>query len=726
MPFFLLFLLFCVGYADELTFDPPMIWDADCDPCRPVEPLPYPIYEIDNQNVIVDLVDPIYENGVLTTESGGILTAPGLRIQAQHITYIRNDEGDEPIFTVTCEGNLLVDYKEWVLVGDSLYYDFTTNRGYLTNGRTSVPPWYIGGAEVLLIENGELIILDGFLTTSDGEVEDVVIRSPKIHLTHDKVVTASHINLRIQKVPIAWWPKLNMDLKNIGQSPFAVRFGWGGFLGSHLSLLYRFLSWGDLTATARIDGFIGKGLGGGIETIYDPKWRPTKFYSRSYYASDIPLDDPQRRNRYRFQGTYSDKFYGTSIKGIYDFVSDAKMASDYQTKDFDLKTAGRTQLEMRKATNAWIANLFTRVRVTNFQSVNQELPSLQLHWHTFEIPHTGILVENTFKASYLSYVFSDDIKKASDFGSSRVATHPFFYRPFYLGPLTLTPEAGFVGIGYNNSPNQGGTAGLAFGEFGLKLESAISKSTSRWKHVAEPYLHYNYLTAPSVPLDRHYIFTINDGWDRYNVIRFGMRNSLFIQSVCGIERPLWIDLWANAFINTPTIPLTIPRGYLNLEWQPFERIYCHLEGGWLFFKQKLDYYNARVDWTVGQNLAFSAEYRHRSKYDWRKADFYNFMLESVREQQELLDSPLSDKRDTALFRIFTRINPDWTAKFDMRYGWNREVQDHYLEYQIEATTLIFQHWRLTFIYDKREADNRYSVSFLLDPGPPPKRKACYK
>lgn len=707
-----------------MTLDPPMIWETDCIQCVPVESPPHLSFSVCPEDVIVDLLDPIYEEGVLRTEKGGILTAPDLRIQAQNITYIRDLASEKPQFCVTCKGNLLVDYKEFILVGETLYYDFLTQTGYLTCGRTGAPPWYVGGEEIILQQGGELIVRNGYVSTSETETQDIAIRSPCITLSADQVITAKNLNLRVKNVPLAWFPKLRLDLKNYGRSPFAVKFGWGGFLGSYVSLLYQFASFRDFTATARLDGFFGKGLGGGIETRYNPAWRPTQFYTRNYYANDIPLDNPERRDRYRFQGTYSDRIYGFAIKGMYDVVSDPQMAADYQTKDFNLKTAGRTQISLRKQESSWIANLFTRVRVTDFQSVNQELPSLQLNFHPFEIPNTGLIFENTFQAAYLDYVFSDDIRNAQDFSSARVATYPFFYRPFIFGPVVATPEAGLIGIGYSNTPG-GGSAGQALGEFGLKIETALSKLGESWKHVVEPYLHYQYLTSPRSPIDHHYIFTINDGWDRLNVVRFGIRNSFFVKVPCGIERPFWIDLWANAFFNTPTIPQTIPRVYLNLEWIPYSRIFVAVESGWYFPNNQLDYYNGRIDWTLNENLAFGFEYRHRSRFDWRKADFYNFILESTRTQEELLASPLSDRRDTILFRIFTRVTPDWTAKFDLRHGWNRKRQDPYLEYQIELTTVVLQHWLLTFIYDKREADNRYSFSLKLNPGPPPKRKACF-
>lgn len=715
----LFLLLFCTSlFGDELFREPPRIWKTECYRCRPIEQCQREIEE----GIVVDLRNPVYTDGVLVTDQGGVLTAPGFRVQAQTLTYTQHLECDPPIYTVECSGNILMDYGQWTVVGEYLYYDFITHTGYVINGRTAQPPWYVGGEEVLLLDTGEVMALNAYITTSEGEHPDVVLRSPKITLTPNKVVNAKDLNLWVEKIPLFWFPTMNIDLDNQGRSPFAVKFGWGGFMGSHLSLLYQFLSWNEFKGVARLDGFFGHGLGAGIETRYNPKFKPTEWYTRSYYAHDISIDDREKRDRYRLQGTYYDCIRGTRVNGMYDYVSDPEMAADFSIQDFDLPTAGRTQLELRKQENSWIANVFARVRVNDFQSVNQELPTFAMHWHPFEVPSTGIMVENTFRAGYLDYVFSEDVDNAIDFHSARVATYPRLYRPFFFGPFTATPEAGFIGIGYTNSPG-GGSVGQAIGELGFRFDTALSKCYSSVKHVLEPYTHYRYLTQPRVSTDRHYIFTIDDGYDRLNLLRVGCENSFFTHAPCGIARPLWIDLWTNIFFNEKTIPQAVPKGYLKVDWEPTPYLFTQFHGAWNFRHGLADFYNARIDWTLSEDLAFGLEYRHRSRYDWRKGDFYNFILETVRTEAELLASPLSDQRDTFLFRTFLRLTPEWDAKFDLRHG-TRRTQPSFLEYQLEVSTIFFSHWRFAFIYEKREADNRYSASLKLAPGPPPKRRAC--
>ncbi|NGX61967.1 MAG: LPS-assembly protein LptD [Chlamydiae bacterium] len=719
-PVFFLFCLLGDVVADELTPTLPTLWPVDCAYCRPYR-APPPICFTEEDTIQIDLRNPVYEDGVLLTDQGGVLTAPRLRIQAQKILYTKQTETEEPIHSVICEGKVLLDYDQWTLNGERFYFDFLTQTGYLTCGKTAKPPWYVGGETIILTPEGNLVVLDGYLTTSEEKGNpDPLLRSARICLTPDEILTAEMIRLQIGRVPLFAFPKFQYDLKNIETSPFGVGFAWGGFTGSQFSLLYRLLSLGDLEGKARLDAFMSQGIGFGIDTVYNPADRPTKLYTRNYVASDIALDDRKRRTRYRFDGVYSDCIKGVEVDGKYDFVSDGQMAADYQRESFDLLTAGPTQFSLRRQEPYWIANLFTRVRVNDFQSVNQELPTFQLHWHPFTFRQTGIIAENTFKISYLDYVFSDEVEEGRDFSAGRIAIEPHFYRPFLFDAFTVTPEAGLIGIGYTDSPG-GKSAGQLLGDFGVRLETALTKTAASWKHVVEPYLHYHYLTHPKVATDDHYIFTIQDGYDRLNLLRCGLRNSLFVKAPCGIERPLWIDLWTQAYFDTPTVPTSIPKGYLNIEWTPYAKLFFGFEGGWNFAHNQIDFANTRAAWTVTDHLAFAAEYRHRSRYDWRKADFYNFILESVRSEEALLASPLSDRSDTLLFRTFLRLSPDVSLKLSCRYGWNRPKQNNYFEWLGELVTILYDHWRFTFSYEQNENDHRFEMSLKLNPGPPLKR-----
>lgn len=113
--------------------------------------------------------------------------------------------------------------------------------------------------------------------------------------------------------------------------------------------------------------------------------------------------------------------------------------------------------------------------------------------------------------------------------------------------------------------------------------------------------------------------------------------------------------------------------------------------------------NANLSWTLSENTAMNLEARYRSKYDWRKSNHENFILDVTRSESELLESPLSDRRITLLSNLFIRLNPFWELKFESHHGFyrlykNQIVGDSYNEFRIHLYTWISSAWKLHFYY----------------------------
>lgn len=647
-------------------------------------------------DIAVNLRNPIFQDGCLRTTEGGSLTSDDIRIQAQNIEFAQNDH-------LHCSCSVLIDYKCRTLVGESLEYNFATHTGVLTHGKTAAYPWFVGGDLITLCENGDLVIEGGYITTSECGEKEVLLKSEKILVTQDKIVTAQNIELRILQIPFFAWPYAKVDLKYTKEAPFSIIAGWNGFLGSHLGIKYHFLTLGPLKGYARIDGYFGHGVGFGIDTEYG-----NCFSTRNYYAHDLAINDPQKKDRYRFQGNFFQKYcpQNISISGVYDFVSDPSFAQDYQPDNFALNPAYRTELEIRRQSPFSISNLFTRVRVNSFQSINQELPTYELALNPFEIGQTQIISDNYVKMSYLHYVFSKNVIDRHNFHSARIEIRPRLYRAFHLNYFTLTPSCQLTAIAYSNSPEQR-AVGLGLVDLSCRSETSLSRCFGNIRHGIMPYFDYHFLTTPTASLNSHFLFTIADAYHYLNILRFGLRQGFFYGS------PLWIDLYANAFFEKTKVPTTIPKGYLNIQWQTTPFVFLETDTAWNFAHSQIDYFNQRINWTLSENLALSAEYRHRGRYDWRKNDFYNFLLDSVRPESELLDSPLSEKRDTILGKIFYRLTPDFAVRAEMKKGWGRLNQPPYLEYGLGFEKLLFQRWNFSFSYEKRTEDHRFTMALKL-------------
>lgn len=675
------------------------------------------------KGIHVDLKDPIYCSGVITTEKGGVVTGPDLRIQAMSITYVRKMEDGVPMYTIAAEGNLMLEFGDYVFVGDRLEFDFQAHTGIIYNGRTMAEPWFFGGSLVFLCADGSYILQEGFVTTSENYNPDWAIVSEYAELSDDYMLRAKNIKLKILKLPVFWLPSFCANLNTIFDSPIRYTVKWGSRQGHRIGLVYELFSWNRLKTFLRLDYRLKRGLGGGIETRYLSADHKTSFQAINYAARDSSIIHPGQRLRYRFLGIgdtllMDDKI---SVHLSYDKISDIDMPTDYNDRGLDLGIAGRTELLIRRQETQWISNLVTHVRINNFQTIKQELPTFATSWHPFELGSTGIIADNMFKISYLDFSYGNNQLNVHDYSSTRLELTPLFYRTISSGCLNVTPEVGGVLIAYGNSPEDS-AKWLTLGKFGCNFNTQFWRHFYNYKHVVRPYADYSYYTMPTVSPNDHYIFDIDDGWFRLNMVRFGTLQSLFHKHPDGcITRRLYADIWANAFFDTKTIPAVIPKVYANVIFNSFSFLRHCLHTGWDFQNRQLDHYNVRTEWTVSDDIAVAAEYRHRSPFDWRKADHTNFILDSFLSISELRHSQLSDRRDTLLFHLFYRFHPNWAFEFESRHGWNRTTEPAYNEFEIDLLGTLPSAWNLKLSYQHREDDDRVSIYMSIGI----KRPDCY-
>lgn len=189
------------------------------------------VQDIFREGITVDLCEPNYTDGVLTTEQGGVITGPGIRIQARKITYIRKVIEGIPVCRIEAEGDLMLEFGESIFVGERLEYDFQQSLGLLYCGRTSVDPWFLGGEVVCLCPDGNYCVTHGYLTTSEGDEPDWLISADQVELIQERYLEAKDVKFRIMDIPFFWLPSLSLDLEAMDDRPNRYTIGWGAYRG---------------------------------------------------------------------------------------------------------------------------------------------------------------------------------------------------------------------------------------------------------------------------------------------------------------------------------------------------------------------------------------------------------------------------------------------------------------------------------------------------------------
>jgi hypothetical protein len=682
-----------------------------------------PLNEIKNVNSIfdkgiqVDLRSPSYADGVLTTDQGGIIKGPNLRIQAKKIVYTKKMVDGDPIFFVEAEGEVALEFGAYFFVGERLEYDFLSKTGVIYEARSAMEPWYFGGRAIELQADGSYTIYNGFITTSESYQTDWQVTAEEAKLSEDRLFNAKNVQFRFVSLPVFWLPAFKANLDSIFDNPIRYNITWGGRQHTRLEMQYEIFSWNRIKNFVRLDYRIKRGLGGGFYTLYSSEDHLENFEMINYIARDSSVDRPSERTRYRFQGVYNKAWIddNTSVALSWDKLSDEDMATDYDDRNLEIETAGRTQFQFRKQQDdLWIGNFFSRVRVNTFETIKQELPTLELSTKPFVLGRTGIISENLFKIAYLDFQYAKGSRNVHNFNSTRFEFNHKLYRSFRTGIFTTTPQVGGLAIYYGSNPHSDDhwvTLGMA----SLETNTQLRKRYSCFNHVIKPFARYNFYTMPGVKPNKHYIFDIEDGWYKLNMATFGVNNSFYSYNSNGVVgRLLHLELFAHAFFDTPTMRNSIPRIYSQMTWNSLpvlQHIFCV---GWDTERNYFDHFNFRNEWTISQDAAFTLEWRHRSPWSWRKADHTNFIIDSFRQEDQLRHSQLSDQRDTLLFHIFYRLHPSWAIEFESRHGWNRRNEPRYNEYEIDLLATIQTAWNIKLSFQRKEYDrndNRVALYF---------------
>ncbi len=676
---------------------------------------PPPPSSLAPKELVIDLHNPKFKNGILYTNEGGVIQNEDIRIQARSMQYITRREGNGlAVHKIEAEGDLMLQFKGKVYVGDELEFDFQTKTGVMYNGKTYASPFYIGGDRLLLKKDGDYIVENAYLTTCENKDSTWDIHAAKVDILKENMLKAKQVRFRFLRFPSFWLPSFKLNLKKFSPSILRYKLTWDKGAGPRATVRLQVYSWKNFALFLRGEYRLRKGFGGAIETEYFPEHGRTTFVTQNYLASDVIPTNIEKKRRYRVRGEYntSSKSGETCASLTWDKFSDVLMPGDFRSDDFELNAAKKTQLYIRHHEKDLIATLYARARANPFETIKQELPTIFGSMRPLALANTGIVVENWVKASYLDFDYSDRLTaKLPDFHSGRLETRHEAYRPFHLGHFLLNPYVGVVGIYYTNSPLNR-PMGFGLIKFGFLSKFELHRLFSHYKHVIQPYLGFDGYSRPTSDVDKHYIFSIQDGYNEQNLIKIGVKNLLFSRMHPRVLPSFYTDLYANAFFNEHTIPRFIPKFYLTFGWN-LPSLAITSTNGWNVWHHRLDFANLRTEWTINQDAAMTFELRYRSKFDWRKADHENFFVDVTRHEDELLASPLSDQRITILSRFFFRINPFWTAHIESHHGFMRKGQPPYTEFKIDLFTWIATHWKLRLSYLHTQRDDRVSAGFEL-------------
>lgn len=646
----------------------------------------------------VQLKNPVFSGGTISSNEGGVISGPDIRIQAKEIAYTHKTENGIQIRQIHAHGDLLLEYQNKIFVGDTLDYDLETKTGMMTKGRTATEYWFVGGDEIELLQDGSFWVKHAYITTVESQDPWWQLHSSKIDINNESLLRANNIKIRFFNIPIFWIPSFKFDLKLIKEPPIRYKFVWDQVLKQKISMRYELYSTETFSLFARADYRFKRGPGGAIETNYQNREKTILFKTKNYYAHDKTIADQHNNKRYRSQGLFDSSWRDdrTKLHVCYDKMSDDKMPQDFKDDDFEVNTQQRTIAWVSHFTDNTVSHLALQPRINLFQSINQQLPLVTMGVRPFPLGRSGVVLQNQFSAGYLNYIYAQGLADALPTSrSARFESRNTLYRQFNMGPLSITPWAGFIGIFYSNTQHHH-AAGQAVGSYGFRLNSNLYRHFPTFTHKVEPYLELRGLTSPTSPSSHHYIFSIDDGLAKQNLFRPGIKQSFYPHGST-LFPEITADIYSNIFLGSTKLHQALPRLYTTCDFR-YPSFLITTDIVYNLQERLFNRTNIRSAWTVSENVAFTFEFRHRSKYDWRKSDYDNFIVDIARPIDELLHSPLSDGRNTYLAKLQLRLSPLLTFHFESHFGTGRKNDPNYVAYEAKVAYLLTGRWLIEVGY----------------------------
>ncbi len=663
----------------------------------------------------IQLQEPHFSNGVLSTENGGIIRGKDLFLQAKVIHYTKTVLKGEPIQTVRATGELFFQYQGKPYTGERVEIDLIRKVTTIYNGYTSASPWFVGGEKIILHDDGRGTIENGFITTSENEANEWTAEASRVFLNEASKVKARSVKFFFAKLPIMWIPTYSRDLRQDNGAPFSLRIRKNSGAALRIGITYDLIKTKTFKGQTLLDIGTNKGLGLGFAGRYNSLDKKSSFYTYNYIARDLQKKNESNSLRYRLQGKYGRALYDNKIQFqlTYDKTSDSRIGSDYKNRFLESARVMPTQARFTRKTSEWISSLNTKVRINNFQTVKEQLPLFSFNSRPLQLGEKGPILDSTFNAGFLNYKYSHNSPHLHNFHSSRVELSQLLYKQIKTAGVTTTPHIGYSAIHYNNSPQHRARM-LAIGKIGFESHMRFIRSFSKTTQSLEPYVEYQYLSRPTTSGKNHYIFDLQDGWHELNMMRFGMRNSLMTKSdLDTFIKRYDLDLYTRACIHTKTVPTAISKIYLDTRIKPTACTAYKMDFAYDIKHNLIDHLNIAADFTLSEDIALALEWRRRSQYAWRKIDSENFILDSFHSTRSLKKSALSDRRDTLLMHLFFVITPTISLDLHTKHGCKRTHQPSYNEYGAEVVTLLRGAMKITLSYTRKPKNSTYALHFSL-------------
>ncbi len=654
-------------------------------------------------------------NGVTISYSNAVLTAQSVI-------------GDQVSGQVVADGNVTIRSQNVIWKGDSVTYNFKTDRIETGNFRSGHIPFFIGGEELKGNPSNKIYSARNAIVTTDDLAEPAYkIRARKIRIVPDQYFEVYDATIRIGDVPVFYFPYFH---RAIGRraNHFDFTPGYRSAYGPFLLTTYNWYAKTNLEGKIHLDSRQLRGVGVGPELDYNlgalGQGTAEYYYlhdedpNRNSPTNDIPAD--RHRIALKHQATYQTNL---NFKLVGDYQSDPLIEHDFFETEYRRNVQPKSFFEANRIWPNFTLDVLAQPQVNDFQETVERLPDVRIEALRQQLGNTPLYYEGENTGGFYNRRFVDN---STNFSAARFDTfHQIVLPHTFFGWLNFIPRVGGRFTYYSEADGRGATtdeekrtvfntgAEISFKSSRL-WEGARSKllQVNGLRHIIEPSINYAYVPRPNVlPTDlpqfdpelaslrtlpiEYPAFNSIDSIDSQNVLRFGVRNLFQTKRDDAIE--------------------TLLSWNLSTDWRLNPRTNYAGNGRQTTFASL----NSSMEFRPREWITFQSETRYDlNNRSWLEAN-HRLVLEpnnvwSLSLGHRYLDDEpnLGPGHNLITTSLYYRMNENWAARISHHY----EARDGTLQEQYYSIYRDLRSWTtaLTFrVRDNRDRSDDFTVAITF-------------
>ncbi len=447
------------------------------------------------------------------------------------------------------EGNVRLYSPKGNLVGERMEYNFEKNFGTIINADVAIAPYYVHGDRIERVSENEMVIKNGYMTTSDLDNPHYRFTVDEISIVPDEKISAKDAKFLIGKVPVLWLPKYTHRLDE-NRPKIRVIPGKDKDWGIFFLTSWRFYLADNVEAKLHVDYRERKDVGSGLDLKYE-----TGFFGegilRTYYMNERAIEAKRlykkimdeeggptsERERFRIQlRHYKEINDTTDITMELNKMSDIDFLEDYYYKEYEKDIAPKSYFLLKHYNQNYTLSLLSQKRLNRFYAEVEKLPELKLETVSRKIGNSPVYFKSTTSAAYLTdrQISPTDMEDSS----TRIDTFNKFSIPKKIGFIETNPYVGYRATYYGDT-KENGYEDVVRGAFysGIDLSTKFYKifevesdfmgmDIKRLRHVFNPAINYSYIHPPSVPYTKLHSFDGIDSLEGENKFTIQLDNKL--------------------------------------------------------------------------------------------------------------------------------------------------------------------------------------------------------